>query len=127
RLRGAHDVGAFAAGRVQHHEIAGTGQRLDLAGEDLVEAQVVAARGEERRVSGERDRRQRAPVVAVADDVFGGQVLGVRGAAAVPRKEKGAATLQRLDVPAGKTGKFVGVVLGNLTHASNEPSQGTTH
>jgi len=43
---------------VQHHEITGAGQRLDLAGEDLVEAQVVAARRKERRVSREGDRRQ---------------------------------------------------------------------
>src|SRR5207248_7842793 len=105
------------------HEITGAGQRLDLAGEDLVEAQVVAARGEERRVGGERDRRQRAPVVAVPHDVFGGQVLGVRGAAAVARKEQRAAPLQRLDVAAGQAGDVVGVVLGHPRRERREPGQ----
>src|SRR5256885_1296789 len=123
RLRGAQHVGTLAAGGVQHHEITGAGQRFDLAGEDLVEAQVVAAGREERRVGGEGDRRQGAPVVAVADDVFGGQVLGVRGAAAVPRKKKRAAPLQRLDVPAGQPGNVVGVALGHTRRERREPGQ----
>src|SRR5439155_23044366 len=58
-----------------------------------------------------------------ADDVFGGQVLGVRGAAAVPRKKEGAAPLQRLDVPAGQPGDVVGVALGHTRRERREPGQ----
>src|SRR5213078_1604 len=46
RLGRAQQVGALAAGRMQDEQIAGPRQRLYLPGEDHLEPQIVAARGE---------------------------------------------------------------------------------
>src|SRR2546423_6527109 len=66
-LRRPHQVGALAAGRVQHEQISRSYQRLHLPREDRLEPEIVGARGEQRRVGGQRDRRQGPPVLSVAD------------------------------------------------------------
>src|SRR5262249_50952131 len=67
-----------------------------LAREHTLVAIVVADRGEERGVRGQRDRRQRLSLVAEAADELGGKVLRIRGAAAVAAGENLATRTQAL-------------------------------
>jgi hypothetical protein len=64
--------------------------RLDLSGEELLGRVVVGDRGEARGLRREADGREGRPVVAVAPDQLGGEVLGLRGAAAVAGREQAA-------------------------------------
>ena len=57
----------------------------------MLEAEVVAGGGDQRRVGGQRDRRICAAVAHVANDVFGRHVLGVGRAAAVAAEVQRAA------------------------------------
>ena len=70
-------------------------ERLDLPGEDALEAVVVGDRRDRRGVVGQRDRRQRAPLEQEAADELGGDVRGVGGAAAVAEREQLAAARER--------------------------------
>ena len=88
RARGGEQVRALAAGAVQHQQVARAAERLDLPGEDLLEAEVVARRGEHRGVGGERDRGERGAAVGVAHHVLGREVLRVGRAAAVAAEEQ---------------------------------------
>jgi hypothetical protein len=77
------DVRGVAAGADAERDVAGRSERFDLALEDPVVAVVVADRGQNRRVGGERDGRPAASLAHVAADELGGQVLSVGGAATV--------------------------------------------
>ena len=95
---------APAGGQQQQHVVAAA-VGADLAGEDLLVAVVVADRGQRRGLGAQRDRRQRLPVVAQLADQFGGEVLGLGGAAAVAGDQQPAAGGQRrgqLRAPAGQ-------------------------
>ena len=86
RLRAGHrpnDIGAIATGADANEQVPRAPQGLQLAGKDLVETIVVANGGEGRSVRGERDSRQGPALLQVAATQFGGQMLGVRGAAPV--------------------------------------------
>jgi len=87
RLRCLNHVCRVTAGAEGHQYIAPLRQRLDLAREHTLVAVVVAERGEERGVGGERDRRQRLALLAEAADELGGEVLRVGGAATVAAGE----------------------------------------
>src|SRR5688500_10805759 len=67
RLRRADQVDAVAAGGHGNEDVTCVPQGLDLAGEDLVEGEVIAGAGEHGRVA-ERDRGERPAVFPVADD-----------------------------------------------------------
>src|SRR5690606_22105004 len=62
--------------------------RLHLPGEHAVGAVVVADGGDRRGVAVQRDRRQRPPLVLEAPDQLGGEVLRLRGAAAVAARQQ---------------------------------------
>src|SRR3954471_11571287 len=62
RLEAAHHVGARARGGEPDRDVVRTAERVELAGEDVVERAVVRDRGEERAVGGERHRREAGPV-----------------------------------------------------------------
>jgi hypothetical protein len=87
------DVRRVAGGGDAQEDIAGLAERFDLAREDLVEAEVVGAGGENGGVGGEGDGAQGGAVVGEADDELGDEMLGVRGGASVAGDEELAAGL----------------------------------
>src|SRR5690606_14534282 len=93
---GGQQVGAGAAGGQQHQHVAGPAVRADLAGEDGVDAVVVGDGGGAGGVGVQGDRGERGPVVAVAADEFGGQVLGLGRAGAVAGGQQPAARREHL-------------------------------
>jgi hypothetical protein len=105
-------VGAAAAGGQHDQHVAGAAVRAHLAGEDLLEAVVVADRGERRGVRRQGDRGQRDPVVAQLAGQLGGQMLGLGGAPAVAGHQHPAAGEEvgaQLGAPAGQAGSDAAV------------------
>ena len=86
--RALEDVGGVAGGGDAEEDVAGLAEGFDLAGEDLVEAEVVAAGGEDGGVGGEGDGAEGGAVVGEADDELGDEVLGVGGGASVAGDEE---------------------------------------
>ena len=76
--------------------------RLDLPREHTLEFGVVGDAGEHGRVRGQRDRGESRAVADVPVDELGGEVLGVRGAAAVAEEQQGAAAPERRDEGSGR-------------------------
>src|SRR6266705_5379851 len=111
RLRGADHVGALPARRVEREHVAWARQGVELPREHLVEAHVVGAGGEQRRVGGERQGAQRGAARLIADHVLGREMLCVGGAAAVAGEEQRPARAQR-DLVALRDGGDGGGVLG---------------
>jgi hypothetical protein len=112
-FEGAEDVGRVAGGGDAQEEIAGLAECFDLAGKDLVEAEVVAACGEDGGVSGEGDGAKGGAGVGEADDELGDEVLGVGGGASVTGYEELVAGLHGFggefgDVDEGVGDGFVG-------------------
>jgi len=104
---GRENIRTVSRRREGKRQIARAAKRFDLAREDLVEAEIVAASRERRSVGGERQSRQRAAVFGEADGELGGEVLRVGSAAAIAEEEDltairkargglGDETLQRL-------------------------------
>src|SRR3989449_4284665 len=117
RLRRADHVRALAARRMQHEQIARLRQRLHLAREYFVESHIVGARGQEGRIGGERDRAHRGTGGLIADDILGGDVLRVRGTAAVACKEQRTASAECRLVAVGDRGDGVRLL---RRHAARE-------
>ena len=92
-VEGVEDVGGVAGGGDAEEDVAGLAEGFDLAGEDLVEAEVVGAGGEDGGVGGEGDGAEGGAVVGEADDELGDEVLGVGGGASVAGDEELAAGL----------------------------------
>jgi hypothetical protein len=86
-LHGSENIRAVPGCREGQRQIARASQRFDLAREDPVVAEIVAASGQRRGIGGERQSRQRAAVFRKADGQFGGEVLRVRRAAAIAEEE----------------------------------------
>jgi hypothetical protein len=87
-VEGVEDVGGVAGGRDGEEDVAGLTEGFDLAGEDLIEAEVVAAGGEDGGVGGEGDGAEGGAGVFEADDELGDEVLGVGGGASVAGDEE---------------------------------------
>ena len=109
-IEGAEDVGGVAGGGDAKEDVAGLAERFDLAGEDLIEAEVVAAGGEDGGVGGESDGTEGWAVVGEADDEFGDEVLGVGGGASVTGDEELAAGLHGVGGEFCDSGDGVGYV-----------------
>ena len=77
------NVRRTAGGRQRQQHVAAPAEALDLAREHLLEAVIVGDRGQRRGVGGQRDRGVAGPILLVAADDFGGDMLGVGGAAAI--------------------------------------------
>src|SRR6185437_9668436 len=73
----AHDVGGIARGRYREKHVAGSTECLDLAGKHVVVTVVVADRGEDAGVGGQRYSGQSGPVEVEAADQLAGPVLRV--------------------------------------------------
>src|ERR1017187_3925238 len=94
---GLENVWRISARRKTNQEVVGVGQSLDLSGENLVEAVVVANAGEQGGIGHEADGGKRGPMVPKVTDEFLGKMHGVSGAAAVAAREDLAARLERGD------------------------------
>ena len=77
------NIRRFAGGGQRHQHVAALAEPFDLPREHLLETVIVGDRGQRRGVGGQRKRRVTGPVLLVAADDFGGDVLGVGGAAAI--------------------------------------------
>src|SRR5678815_4191580 len=77
RFRRAQHVRRFPARRMNDEEITGSGECLDLSREDGVESEVIAGRGDQRRVGRQGDRGICGAVAYVANYVLRGEVLRV--------------------------------------------------
>src|SRR6185312_9444460 len=87
-VEGAEDVGRVAGGGDAEEDVAGLAEGFDLALEDVVEAVVVAAGGEDGGVRGEGNGAEGGAVDGEADGEFGGEMLGVGGGATVAGDEE---------------------------------------
>ena len=86
-LKGQDDIGAAAGGGDAERDIAGLAERLDLAGEQMLEPEIVSDRRQSRGVCGQGDCREGRTVLLVPHREFGREVLRVGGAAAVAEEE----------------------------------------
>ncbi|OLT35199.1 hypothetical protein BJF79_07090 [Actinomadura sp. CNU-125] len=89
---GPQEVTAGAAGGQQHKNVPCPAVGADLPGEDLVITVVVADGGDGRHVGVQGGGRERDAVVAVPPDQFGRQMLGMRGASTVARRQQPGAS-----------------------------------
>ena len=87
-VEGVDDVGGVAGGGDAKEDVAGLAEGFDLAGEDLVEAEVVASGGEDGGVGGEGDGAEGGAIDGESDDELCDEVLGVCGGATVARDEE---------------------------------------
>ena len=99
------DVRALAGGGDRDGDVAGPSERLDLARENLLEAEIVAGGGERGGVGGQRDRGDGGAVGLVADGQFGREMLGVGGAAAIAEEHQLAAAADRVDAGPDQAGE----------------------
>ena len=95
-MEGVEDVGGVARGGDADEDVAGLAEGFDLAGEDLVEAEVVGAGGEDGGVGGEGDCAEGGAVFGEADYELGYEVLGVGGGASVAGYEEFVSGFQGL-------------------------------
>src|SRR5277367_3279090 len=107
-LEGFEDVGGVAGGGDAEEDVAGLAEGFDLAGEDLVEAEVVGAGGEDGGVGGECDGAEGGAVFGEADYELGYEVLGVSGGAPVAGNEELVAGFERLGGELGNGDDGVG-------------------
>lgn len=82
------DVGRGAGGGESDQHVAGPAERLDLAGEDLFIAKIVAGRRQRRAVGGQRNRRKPLSRGLETDRTLGRDMLRIGSAAAVAAEEK---------------------------------------
>lgn len=99
---GGENVGGVAARGEDDQQVAGTGEAGDLARERVFVAVIVADAGEQRAVGGKGDRGERAAILGVATDEFGGEMGGLGGAAAVAADEQLSAAAEGLENEAGR-------------------------
>ena len=93
RPRGPHrleDVLRAPARRHRDEQISPASQRLDLAGEDTMESQIVSGGGERRDVGAQRDGGQRTAIADEPHHELRGEMLGLGRAPPVPAEEHGA-------------------------------------
>jgi len=87
-FEGLKDVGRVAGGGDAEEDVAGLAEGFDLASEDLIEAEVVGAGGEDGGVGGEGDGAEGGAGVGEADYELGDEVLGVGCGASVSGDEE---------------------------------------
>jgi hypothetical protein len=87
-VEGFDDVFGVAGGGDAEEDVAGLAEGFELAGEDVVEAEVVAGGGEDGGVGGEGDGAEGGAVDGEADDELGDEMLGVCGGASVAGDEE---------------------------------------
>ena len=108
RAQGLQDVRALARGGHCQGHVSRPSQRLDLPGEQLLEAEVVAYGGERADVGAERDGRNRLAVGLEADRQLRRQALRVTGAAAVAEEQYLPAALQTVQALPTRSANWLG-------------------
>ena len=106
------NVGGISAGGNGNGNVAGAAKSFDLAGKDAAEAVVIGDGGDGGKICGQGKRGKSGAIKGEAADEFRGDVLGVRGAAAISEEENFVAALERTDQGSGElgeTGKELGV------------------
>ena len=104
-LEASEHIGAPARGGERDRDIARASQRLDLAGEDLLETQIVTCCGEDGTVRGECQTGYGGPVADVAHGELCREMLGIRRAAAVAEEQDPAACVQARDTCVDQPGE----------------------
>ena len=79
------DVGGIAAGGNGDGDVPGAAKGFDLAGENSAEAVVIGDGGDGGKIRGKRERGKSGTIKGEAADEFRGDVLGIRGAAAIAK------------------------------------------
>src|SRR5262249_25189614 len=97
RLERHEHVGGTSRGRDGQKHVAGPAEPAHLTLERLLEAVIVADRGEHRGIGCECNRRQRLPIQQIAREKFGSDVLGVGRTAAVAGDEQLTAVAVGID------------------------------
>ena len=91
------DVRRPSGGGQRQQHVAALAEPCDLSREHLFEAVIIGDRRQRRGVGGQRDRGVSRPVLLVAADDFGGDMLGVGGAAAIADDQELVGRAQRRD------------------------------
>jgi len=99
------DIGGIAAGGDSDGHVAGAAESFDLAGEDAAEAVIVGDGGDGGKICGQGERGKSGTIKGEAANEFRGDVLGVRGAAAITEEENLVAALEGMDERSGELGK----------------------
>jgi hypothetical protein len=105
---GSEDVFGVAGGGDAEEDVAGLAEGLELAGEELIEAVVVAGGGEDGAVGGEGDGAEGGAVDGEANDELGDEVLRVGCGASVAGNDELVAGLQRFGGKLGGGDEGVG-------------------
>jgi hypothetical protein len=87
-VEGLENVGRVARGGDAEEDVAGLAEGFELAGEEVVEAEVVAGSGEDGGVGGEGDGAECRAIDGEADNELGDEVLGVGSGATVTGDEE---------------------------------------
>lgn len=98
-------VGRIAAGGNGNGNVAGAAKRFDLAGKDATEAVIIGNGGDGGKICGQGERRKSGAIKGETADEFRGDVLGVRGAAAITEEEYLVAALEGMDERSSELGK----------------------
>jgi len=101
-VQGEKNVWGIAAGREDDHQVTLGRQSLDLPGEDLIEAVVVADAAQQGAVRRESNCRQRTPVFAITPRKFRGKVRRLGGAAPVTADQQFVPAPQGLEDQIGR-------------------------
>jgi hypothetical protein len=78
-------------------DVAGAAEGLDLAGENGFKAEIVGAGGQDRGIRGESDGGEGTAVGDEPHSQFGGEMLGVGGAASIAEEQKFATLLESVN------------------------------
>ena len=106
-LKREKDVFARSASGDAECDISGLGKCFDLTGEDGLETEIVAMRGEDRSVGGQSETGERRAIDAVTNDEFSGEMLRVGGAATVAEEDDFFAASQRGEPSFGQWGGLI--------------------
>lgn len=113
------DVGGIAACGDGNGNVAGAAKGFDLAGEDAAEAVIIGDGRDGGKICGQGERGKSGTIKGEAANEFRGDVLGVRGAAAIAEKQNLVAALEGMDQGSsklGKAGKDLGVMKERALH-----------
>lgn len=98
-------VGGIAAGGNGNGNVAGAAKGFDLAGEDAAEAVIVGDGGDGGKICGQGERGKSGAIKGETANELRGDVLGVRGAAAITEEQNLVAALEGLDERSGELGE----------------------
>ena len=98
-------VGGIAAGGNGNGNVAGATEGFNLPGEDAAEAVIIGDGGDGGKIRGQGKRGKSGAIKGEAANEFRGDVLGVRGAAAITEEENLVAALEGMDQGSGELGE----------------------